>query len=300
MNRFLKWAGIAAAVLVSILVLAVVTVYAISNSRFGQTLAVDESHDALSLEGADLEEGARKAIVMGCADCHGEDLTGKVMLDDPAVGTLAAPNLTPAGPTAEYTPTQMAWTIRHGVRPSGKPLLVMPVEEFYQMGEDDLRDIVAYIMSLPPKESELPVKRIGPLGRILYVTGAMPMIPAETMEHDQPHPEAPDPGATREYGAYLAVGCTGCHGPTLSGGKMPSAPPGFPEVANITPDEATGIGTWTEEDFTRLLRQGVRPDGSEVRQEYMPVQVTRHFNDDEVHALWLYLSSVEAKPYGNR
>jgi hypothetical protein len=72
-----------------------------------------------------------------------------------------------------------------------------------------------------------------------------------------------------------------------------------PYPANLTPDGATGLGDWTEADFIRALREGKRPDGSSLSPQ-MPWMAFGQMNDTELKALWLYLQSVPAQPYGNR
>jgi cytochrome c2 len=52
--------------------------------------------------------------------------------------------------------------------------------------------------------------------------------------------------------------CTSCHGADLSGSSIGVWAP------NLTPDEATGLGSWTPEQIRAALRQGVRPDGSSL------------------------------------
>jgi cytochrome c1 len=101
----------------------------------------------------------------------------------------------------------------------------------------------------------------------------------------------------REYGRYLAdvSGCHGCHGDGLSGGRV-AGPPGLPPASNLTP---AGLGTWTEEGFVRAIRQGVKPDGTPIN-EFMPWRVYAAMTDAELNALWTYLASVEAKPFGNK
>jgi hypothetical protein len=74
-------------------------------------------------------------------------------------------------------------------------------------------------------------------------------------------------------------------------------PPGTPPAANLTPDPSTGLGKWTEAQFTAVLRTGRKPDGSMVKAP-MPWQLTTHLSDDEIHALWLYLRTVPARPFG--
>jgi hypothetical protein len=80
----------------------------------------------------------------------------------------------------------------------------------------------------------------------------------------------------------------GCHGPTLSGNGAPGAP-------DITPAR---LGSWTETDFRRALRAGVRPDGSAILQT-MPWIYAGKMTDAEIRALWLYLRSL-GQPAGGR
>ena len=113
------------------------------------------------------------------------------------------------------------------------------------------------------------------------------------MLEDPAHVEA-EP--TARYGAYLAAGCTGCHGPGDSGGKIPGTPPDWKPAANITP---AGIGHYTEADFIRALREGRRPNGAPI-DSLMPWRLTREMTDVELRALYAYLRTVPARPYGNR
>src|SRR5947199_393360 len=77
-----------------------------------------------------------------------------------------------------------------------------------------------------------------------------------------------DPALAPDYGQYLAdsAGCPSCHGPGLSGGKIPQAPPDTVPAANIT---SAGLGAWSEADFLKALRTGMRPDGR-VLNTFMP------------------------------
>jgi cytochrome c556 len=74
-------------------------------------------------------------------------------------------------------------------------------------------------------------------------------------------------------GEYLvrAGGCFSCHTVAgeakLAGGRALATPFGAFYSPNITPDPETGIGRWTDAQFLRALREGVRPDGA----NYFPV-----------------------------
>jgi cytochrome c553 len=175
----------------------------------------------------------------------------------------------------------------------------MPSQEFNGLSDADLGRLIAYIKSLPPVDHELPLDKLGPLGRVLLVANAIPVLPAELIDHMATRPAVVEPGVSVEYGSYLAQTCAGCHGATLSGGPTPGVSEEAPYPANLTPDEATGLGSWTEADFIRALREGKRPDGSSLSPK-MPWMVFGQMTDTELKALWLYLQSVPSKPYGNR
>ena len=100
-------------------------------------------------------------------------------------------------------------------------------------------------------------------------------------------------------GQYIAqaAGCSICHtdrkhkGKPFAGGRPLHTPFGTFYSPNITPDKSTGIGNWTEQDFTRALHQGVRPDGSHFYPVFPYTSYTK-LTDDDVHALWAYLGSL--------
>jgi mono/diheme cytochrome c family protein len=106
---------------------------------------------------------------------------------------------------------------------------------------------------------------------------------------------ANDDAVTR--GEYLvhAGGCVSCHtvpgGAKFAGGRALATPFGTFYSPNITPDRETGIGTWSDADFQRALRQGIRPDGA----HYFPVFPYPSFTgitDDDARAIKAYLFSL--------
>jgi cytochrome c553 len=296
--KMLKWAGLS---LLAIVVLALGVVYGLTEMRFRRTYSSPEHPIPVITDAQTLARGEHLATIRGCADCHGPGLGGQVFLDIPILARLYATNLTSgAGGVAEaFEPVDWERAIRHGIRPDGKPLLFMPSHEFYPLSDEDLSALVSYIESLPPVNNEKTPNRVGPLGRFLVAAGQIDtFVPAELIDHDAPRPTAPSPGRTAEYGGYLATGCVGCHGANFSGGRIPGAPPEFLPTANLTP-HPTGLADWEEADFIRLMREGRRPDGSQVDPQ-MPWQGLGRMTDDELAALWLYLRSVEPREYGNR
>lgn len=97
-----------------------------------------------------------------------------------------------------------------------------------------------------------------------------------------------------ERGAYVAVlgDCAACHtapgGKALAGGLGLDSPLGKIYATNITPDKETGIGRWSFAAFDRLMRHGVRKDGSTVYPA-MPYPSYARMSDRDMHALYAYL-----------
>jgi cytochrome c553 len=279
--------------LISIVVLLVAVVYGVSEARLRKTYefaAVTGLN--VTRDPAQIARGRHLATAVAkCTDCHTADLGGKKFIDGGPLGTIYASNLTAGkgGALAGYTDAQLDAAIRHGVRPSGRGIMIMPSDEYQDLSNEDVSAIIAYLRSLAPVDRELEASHLGPLGRALYATGKLPVIPAERIDHTAGPKAAPPAGPTREYGQYLVNvgGCRGCHGPNLVGG--PSPEPGAPAAANITP--AGPIGQWSEADFNRAIRTGTRPDGSKLK-DFMPWRSMASHTDEELHAIWLYLQTV--------
>jgi mono/diheme cytochrome c family protein len=300
MKQVLKWIGIVLAGLIGLIILAVVIVFVVSNSRVNATYDIEVESVEISTGEDVLEQGKHVAIVRGCTDCHTGNLAGGILIDDPAIGQINPTNLTSGqgGIGDTYTDEDWVRAIRHGVGPDSKPLIFMPSHEFYFLNDGDLGALIAYLKSLPPVDNQPPEITIGPLGRVLFLADQFDLVPAEKVDHDGPRPVAPEPGVTVEYGQYMAVGCTGCHGPGFSGGPIPGVPPDWPPASNITP--GGDIANWTEAEFIDTMRNGFNPSGKQLNPEYMPWPTFGQMTDDELKAMWLYLQSLPAKDTGNR
>jgi mono/diheme cytochrome c family protein len=304
MKKILKWTGLVVAGLVLITAVSYGAVHALSVSRGNANVPIAAHFNAdFDLTSPELiAEGERITLVRGCRDCHSDNLSGGILVDDPAIGRIVTSNLTSGkgGRGSELTPDDWELAIRHGVRRDGRQLLVMPAQEFDNLTDRDVAAIIAYARSLPPVDNELPPHRIGPLARVLHIAGQLHPYPASLVDHQTSHRRTIEPELSEEFGQYVAYSCTGCHGTGYSGGKIPGAPPDYIPSANITPDSASGIGRWTEEEFVLALREGVRPDGSKIDEKYMPIGMTKHMTDVELRAAYRYLRTVPAKPSGNR
>ncbi len=227
-----------------------------------------------------IARGAYVAQLGGCVICHtgmteqGPDVAkafaGGLVVTEP-YGTWRSPNITPDKKTGigDWTDEQIMAAIRQGVRPDGTKLYpIMPYMYFSQIADDDAKALVAFLRSLPPIENA--------------VQGSdelkMPQPPAPPALTDMP--DKSDPA---KYGAYLAniMHCHVCHTPmtdkgpdmakSFAGGDPMPMPPEFQAMGtgdliapNITPDEKTGIGKWTEEQIVAAFTQAKRPDGKPI------------------------------------
>ncbi len=301
MKKFFKWLGIIVASLIALIVIALVSVYIISNNRINKLYEIEVASLDIPNDEETIARGEHVAIIRGCLSCHKEDGAGGVVIDAPIIVSLHASNLTSGkgGIDAQYSDDDWIRAIRHAIAPDNKPLLFMPSHEYNVLGKEDLAALIAYLKNLPAVDNELPSNKVGPLGRILFLAGQFPLVPAEKIDHTVAIPQAPEAKASLAYGEYLAVSCIGCHGESFSGGPIPGTPPETPVPTNLTPDEITGLGTWTEDEFFTALREGKLPDGSEM-DPFMPWRDTAQMTDDEIKALWLYFQSLPVLAEGNR
>ena len=299
MRKAWKWLGRLVAGVVLMLVVVVASAYVLSARRMARVYRSDPPVPTIPTDAAAIERGAHIAAIRGCTDCHGHDLGGATFIDDPLFARLSGTNLTAGGAGGKLTDVDRVRAIRHGVGPDGRSLLFMPAQEFHGLSDQDLGDLLAYLHSVPAVVHVPPANRVGPLGRVLFVLGKVPLLPAEIVDHAAPPPTVSSAaGPTVAYGAYLATSCAGCHGADFSGGHIAGTPPSWPDAANLTPDRS-GLVNWSEADFRKALRDGVAPGGRLLQTDYMPVRVTRNFTDEEISALYAYLHSLPAKSRGH-
>jgi mono/diheme cytochrome c family protein len=254
---------------------------------------------ALPTDAASVARGQYLYGTRGCVDCHGSDGAGRTFIDDGRM-KVAGPQIAP-GPgsaTAAYRVEDWVRTVRHGVKPSGRPLLIMPSQDYNRLTDADLGALIAYVRQMPPVNGSPAVLELPLAVRVLYGFGAIPDA-AALIDHSLP-PEPPvAEGATVEHGRYVAHMCEGCHGPKLAGGKVPGGPPDWPPSANLTPGEGGVMGRYASaDDFVRMMRSGKRADGSAVR--VMPFESLSAMNDTDLRGLHAYLQTLPAQAAGAR
>jgi mono/diheme cytochrome c family protein len=303
MSPFVRRIGYTLGGVVGVVVLVAAGGYVTSESKLNAKLQIASEKLTIPADPASVARGQHLAMAISkCTECHGADLGGRVVMDNPAMGHWAAPNLTKGkgSPSAAFTDDDFVRAIRHGVAPGGRKLLMMPSSEYVNLTAEDLGAIIAYVKSVPAVERESTPSTLGPVARGLLVSGKLPILQADIIDHAQ----APTPDQVvsprAEYGSYITKvgGCVGCHGPTLAGGKVEMGDPKWPPAANITP---TGLQkqAYTEAGFFTALRTGKRPDGTTINPA-MPYRATKNMTDDEIRAVWLYLQTVTPREFGAR
>jgi mono/diheme cytochrome c family protein len=277
-KRVLKWIGITLGALV---ILAGVAIYGVSEYRMRQTFDIAAAPITVPTDSSAIAAGRHILETRGCAGCHGPGLSGRVFFDEPWLARLIAPNVPKA--IRAYSDPELARLLRHGVRPNGRGVAVMPSSMFYHLDDEDLSALIAYLRTLPETEGkQLPPNSMRLLARIGLTVGQYKVEPRE-IAHDAPRaPKGPEPAA---LGRYIAMSsCTECHGQRLQGEAR-----GAPALMIV--------GGYTPSQFARLMREGVPKDGKE-RKTMSPVARGRfsHFTEEEVNALYAYLAGRASAP----
>lgn len=286
MRKVLKWIGILIASLIGLALLALVSIYYVTETKLNQIYDIQVEEVAIPSDRASIERGRHLVTAIGfCTECHVANFAGQVWDDGPLVGKLVVKNLTAGkgGIGSSYTDVDWVRALRHGVGPNGKSLLIMPSNLYYRFSDTDLGAIIAYLKQIPPVDNQLQETTIGPMAR-MFILQDPSILPAQVIDHSGPRPPDPQPGVTTAYGEYLATVCIICHGENLAGEE------GAGGGLNLTP--AGDLGDWTEEDFINTLRTGNTPEGEVLDEELMPWKSLGKMTDDELKAIWLYLRSI--------
>jgi mono/diheme cytochrome c family protein len=231
---------------------------------------------ALAASPAEIARGKYIFGATGGCGCHTEPKgvanAGGRKFDGP-FGTVYSANITPDAKTGigAWTDEQIIAAIRLGRRPKGERIVpVHPFTSFNGMAEDDLRALVAFLRTVPPvNRPNTPKKITVPMFESVFLPAWIMTFAAK----ETPPPAAPVSGVARgEYLVHAVAHCGECHTPRsartmavdnsrfLAGNPKKTGPEGQ-ATPNITPDHATGIGDWTEEQISTYLGTGKRPDG---------------------------------------
>lgn len=205
--RVFKWVGITVCVLLCLLITAYVIIYFRVNARITKKYDVTLEKINVMYDSAAIARGSRIVGIRACKECHGEDLSGRVMADDNVIGRFVTANLTrgKGGLRPDFTEEDWVLAMKHGLRRDGSPLLLMPSHELSHMSEEDMSSIIAYCSTLPAVDNELPPSKLGPLAYVLTEFNQIPLLPAEMTDHSKPLVDAIKPEASVAYGNILPL-----------------------------------------------------------------------------------------------
>jgi cytochrome c553 len=191
-----------------------------------------------------IKHGGRLAQVLGCAGCHGADLSGQDWSSADFV-TMHTANLTIAA--ARYSPDQLEAVIRTGRKPGGRELWDMPSHLFTGLSDHDMKPLVAYLKAQPKRGQAHPDPVFYDQARKEMAAGIYKSSAAEARELGAK--PAPDAGPGHDQARYMVrATCAECHGVDLRGGvPFPDAP--------FRPDLRM-VSAYSKADFMTLMITG--------------------------------------------
>jgi mono/diheme cytochrome c family protein len=261
---------------------------------------------SLAFGQGDAKKGLYISKAAGCLGCHTEEkenaqpYAGGRALKTP-FGTFYGPNITPHATAGigRWSEQNFMRALREGRRPDGAHYFpAFPYPSFTKINDADLRDLWAYLRSLPPSSrANQPHDLKFPFGWRWLVWGWKLLF-------FSPGPFVADAArnATLNRGAYLvnALGhCGECHTPRnfLGGPKKSRALAGskLAKSSNLTP---TGLKKTGDRDLKEFLLTAMTPDGDVAAEAMAEVvrNTTSQLTPQDLDALIAYLRSLPPLP----
>ena len=270
------------------------------------TMPATVSADRLPARTANLENGRTVFFAGGCAECHAtpkqDDRTrlgGGLGLKS-EFGTFYVPNISPDpnDGIGKWTEADFVSAVMRGTAPGGVHLYpAFPYPSYAHARLDDVRDLFAYIKTLPAVAGRAPpndvlfpfsIRRAVGLWKLLFFDDT---------------PFMPDPAQSAQWnrGAYLVNSfghCAECHSPRNALGGIVAAqrfaggpdPEGRGWVPNIT---QKGLGDWSAGDIAYFLETGMTPEGDSAGGSMAQViRNTSQLGKDDREAIAAYIKSL--------
>ena len=201
----------------------------------------------------------------GCGACHQPEGTTapvggyEIKVEAPFPNTFYVPNITPDPTTgiAGWTGKDFLRALKHGRSPSGGFYWpAFPYRSYQEMTDQDVLDVGAYLMALPPVQNTVPEHQLQSWQFRWQMAGWNLM--ADFMEGAPPAVVSDDPQMQR--GIYLARAlghCGECHTPRNGLGMMLQAQE-YAGVEGISPEiDEAAMSAWTANDFVGFLQLGM-------------------------------------------
>jgi len=256
-------------------------------------------------------ERGRQLSSMLCNDCHmspnTHKLTGRKMDEISQFGAVYSRNITndPEHGIGKMTDGQLYYLLRTGVRPDGRFLPIMA--KLQKMSDEDLQSVIAFLRSdnqwvqadpTPNNESKYAFLT-------KFLTN-MKLIKPMPFYKSVAEPDTTNAIKWGEYICLYRVECYTCHSADFTtddfinpekskgffGGGNKFKMPGGTTITslNLTMDEETGIGRWTEEEFVKAVKTGIVPNGQPALRQ--PMKPFTDLTDGEAKAIYAYLKTI--------
>lgn len=269
--------------------------------------------DAVSDTGGDVEHGKLVFAAGDCASCHASPgqsdrlrLGGGLALASP-YGSFRAPNISTdrIDGIGNWTAKDLANALLRGVSPDGSHYYpVFPYASFTHMRPEDVRDLMAYLRTLPAVKGRPPDHELNPLFGIRRFVGFWKVL------YFEPGPIAPDAAHDEKWnrGRYLSEAlahCAECHSSRdMFGGIRSSTryaggqdPVGTGFYPNIT---AARLGDWSEAQLADMLKTGITPNHGRVGSSMADVVTNlAMLPESDRQAIAAFVKSLPPRPTPN-
>lgn len=269
----------------------------------------DQFGSIIVQDSVDLGPGRRLARSI-CVQCHMNygtgTLSGRLHGNPKRVGDFWSSNITRDTLTGigGWTTEELYYFFRTGIKRNGHYAYDMP--KYPNLSEQDLNSLIRFLQSNDPLVRA--TYQVQPPPRYSFASRLLLHLWFRPVPFNSAHIAHPDTTDQLEYGHYLATAkysCFDCHSrnsvtnnyasPERSwkffqgGNRHANEDRAIIYSSNLTPDDKSGIGLWTEQEFYNTLRYGIKPDGKAVQDPMFPFPL---LDDREISAIFRYLRSL--------
>lgn len=259
-----------------------------------------------------LKKGEYLFYASGCATCHTADpakpLAGGMPFYIKNQGVVYSSNITPDSKTGieRYTEDEFVSALQTGVGHKGKHLYpIMPYPAYTLMSRDDIVAIKAYLDQQPAIVNTVPEKNMA------FPYNIRGFIRFWNWKNNPNSRFVSDPQQSEQWnrGKFLVEGpghCFSCHSlQDWSNGRSSKTEYSGAYVGgwlayNISSDDATGIGAWSDTDLNSYLSKGyAEGHGAAVGPMARVInQGLSHLNNKDIQSIVVYLRSLPPKEKG--
>jgi cytochrome c553 len=283
LKKIFKWIMMIILFLFGIALILIMYAYSYSNKTIiKKKYEVTPTEFSVSKRSSENNEGIRLAKIHGCLSCHGSEGDGRVIMSIPMVFSAKATNLTHV--VNNWSEVELENSIRQGIRRDGSTHFFMPSQMYHHLSDKDLSAIILALRELPVSEgNEKGGTFFGPVMRLMMTYGSFDFMGQKpTIDTLESRMNPPAPNDLMALGKYKALTtCTECHGTDLKGGQL----------GEKTPPNLSVVRAFNLENFATLMQTGIGPAGGEGMKEVSSERFS-HFSDEEVKALYTYLTSL--------